>query len=167
MYRLESLGGSFKGLTLLKYTQMKILAQYPARPPFRRRIKLSETLAICVTLLDDAFLECGLSHHCNGVAIIPVIDLDRNNTPEVRYSFAGFVYVSLSAVRSPAYRKSIRIIQSLFAMNVIRMCTESVFYKTILLHNPSEKVVHGPILRIWRPFRYLYLFVVARISWLL
>ena len=83
----------FKGLTVLKYTQMKILAQYPARPPFRKRIKISETLAIYVTLLCHAFLKCGLSHHCNGVVIIPVINLDRNNTPKVSFSFAGFVHV--------------------------------------------------------------------------
>ena len=89
---------------MLKYTQTKILAQYPTRPPFRRRIKLSETLAIYVTLFDDTFLECGLSHHCNGVAMIPVIDLDRNNTPEVRYSFAGFVHVSLSGARASVQR---------------------------------------------------------------
>ena len=83
---------------------MKILAQYPACPPFRKRIKLSETSAIYVTLFGDAFLECGLSHHCNGVAMIPVIDLGRNNTPEVRFSFAGFVHVSRSGARANAYQ---------------------------------------------------------------
>ena len=101
---LKSLGGSFKRLTVLKYAQMKILAQYPARPPFRRRIKLSETSAIYVTLLGDAFLECGLSHHCNGVAMIPVIDLGRNNTPEVHFSFAGFVHVSRSGAHASVQR---------------------------------------------------------------
>ena len=65
---------------MLKYTQMKILAQYPACPPFRKRIKLSETSAIYVTLLGNAFLERGLSHHYNGVVMIPVIDLGCNNT---------------------------------------------------------------------------------------
>ena len=80
--------------------QKKILAQYPARPPFRKQIKVSETSAIYVTLFGDAFLECGLSHHCNGVAMIPVIDLGRNNTPEVRFSFAGFVHVSRSGARA-------------------------------------------------------------------
>ena len=89
---------------MLKYTQIKILAQYPARPPFRKRIKLSETSAMYVTLFGDAFLECGLSHHCNGVAMIPVIDLDRNITPVVRFSFAGFVRVSHSGARASVQR---------------------------------------------------------------
>ena len=89
-----------------KYTQIKILAQYPARPPFRKRIKLSETSAIYVTLFGDAFLKCGLSHHCNGVAMIPVIDLGRNNTPEVSFSFAGFVHVSRSGARASVQRSS-------------------------------------------------------------
>ena len=71
-----------------------------AHPPFRRRIKLSETSAIYVTLLGDVFLECGLSHHCNGVAMIPVIDLGHNNTPEICFSFAGFVHVSCSGARA-------------------------------------------------------------------
>ena len=89
---------------MLKYTQIKILAQYPTRPPFRKRIKLSETSAIYVTLFGDAFLECGLSHYCNGVAMIPVIDLSRDNTPAVRFSFAGFVHVLRSGARASVQR---------------------------------------------------------------
>ena len=66
--------------------------------------KLSETSAIYVTLFGDAFLDCGLSHHCNGVAMISVIDLGRNNTPVVRFSFAGFVHVSRSGARASVQR---------------------------------------------------------------
>ena len=41
--------------------------------------------------------------------MIPVIDLCRNNTPEIRFSFAGFVHLShygarASVQRSYAYR---------------------------------------------------------------
>ena len=103
-YRRKSLGGSFKELTVLKYIQIKILAQYPARPPFIKRVKLSETSAIYVALFGDTFLECELSHHCNGVAMILVIDLGRNNTPEVRFSLAGLVHVSRSGAHESVQR---------------------------------------------------------------
>lgn len=79
----------------------------------------------------------------------------------------------VKTVASPAYRMSmytcIHTIQKLFAMNITRMCTESVHYKTILLHNYSVKVlvVDDLTFHTSRPFRLLYLFVLARILWLL
>ena len=36
--------------------------------------------------------------------MIPVIDLGRNNTPAVRFSFAGFVHVSRSDTRASVPR---------------------------------------------------------------
>ena len=94
----------FQRTNYVKIHAIIILAQYPAGPPFRKRIILSEMSAIYVTLFGDAFLECGLSHHCNGVAMIPVIDLGHNNTPEVRFGFAGFVHVSRSGARASVQR---------------------------------------------------------------
>ena len=38
--------------------------------------------------------------------MIPVIDLGRNNTPAVRFSFAGFVHVSRSGARASVQRSS-------------------------------------------------------------
>ena len=36
--------------------------------------------------------------------MIPVINLSRNNTPAVRFSFAGFVHVSRSGARASVQR---------------------------------------------------------------
>ena len=94
----------FQRTNCVKIHANKILVQYPSRPPFRRQIKLSETSAIYVTLLGDIFLKCGLSHHYNGVAMIPVIDLGHNNTPEVHFSFAAFIHVSCSGTRASVQR---------------------------------------------------------------
>ena len=80
--------------TVLKYRQMKILAQYPRPSTLSKANKISETL------LGDAFLEFVLSHHCNRVAMIPVIDLSRNLASKVRFSFAGFVHVSHNGART-------------------------------------------------------------------
>ena len=38
--------------------------------------------------------------------MIPVIDLGRNNTPEVSFSFAGFVHLSRSGALSSVQRSS-------------------------------------------------------------
>ena len=51
-----------------------------------------------------------------------------------------------------------------FAMIMTWMCTESVYYKTVLVHNSSKKVGNGTLIHKLRHFRHVYLFVQALVS---